>query len=622
MKHRSAIAMAIALWAIPCAGQGAKELLDAGRKEWLRYDTQAHQAPGCSGIAPTLDSARTRTVNGVRIMLSIEAGLTRLHNQIVNCRAPMSGLGEEAYTKAEALFRQATALAPTDPLAFRNLAMVLAEKDRWRDLLGLAREHTLRASNDAWGWLALGLTMHRSGENAGAVFDTAAARMNREDRARMFAFTKLLGHRDSVAYAKARDDARGETERRFWAIADPLWSREGNDPRIEFMARVAYAELRWTVEESNVRGADSPRGEIYIRYGPPQRIIAMRGGEFVGLGQRGGLNAGGEPRALLPGPSDVVTYWDYDNGVTVVFWGAPTFGTVRFPIGDAANVDEFVDIRASTFDNLVTERILDVPSVAVRFRGPADSIDVLIIAHTPMDQIRGAAAANARVRADAWILGLNVPMAYRDSAFVRTSGFERWTFRVVPGQYQYRVEVTAEGANTAARAIRPVNATATGESAFTTRGFGISDMLIATTVQPPRVPSQSVGWTDFSAAPIVAVMQKAATFELLWENYDISARNGQAQYQVAVTVQREKSEGGRIAAAILGFAANALRIDRKDDRVTSRFDRAVAASPVIVDHVSVALGETPPGEYRITLEVTDTATGRKTTRVTSLTIRN
>ena len=625
MKYSCAITIAALLAAAPCGAQNVKDLVESGRKEWLRYDAQANQAPGCDDVPPSLDSARTRhQPGGVPVIVSIEAGLKRIHNALVNCRSPLANSGADSYAKAEAAFRQAYTAAPADPDAFRYLAALLAEKNRWRELEILSRDHTVKAANDPWGWLALGLAMHRSGNaTAGAVFDTAAARMNRDDRARLFSFTKLLERPDSIAYMKAREDARTETERRFWAIADPLWSRDGNDPKTEFLARVAFSELRWTIDDPLVRGADSDRGEIYIRYGPPQRIVAMRGGEFRGNPLRDGLSTRStQGSGVLPGTSDIVTYWDYDNGLTVVFWGLPGFGTARFPAVDGGSIEDVISLRASSFDKLVTERILDIPSVALRFRGAADSVEVLVIAQAPLEEMRSVIGANARVRADVWFLGLNVPTAFRDTVSVRASGVERWSYRVAPATYQYRVEATAEGSSVAARTMGTVNASPLGESSFATRGFGISDIVIATAVQAPRFLNQPARWSDFSAAPIVGVLKRATTFELLWENYDISARNGQAQYEVAVTVQRERSEAGKVAAAILGFAANALRIDRKDDRVVSRFDRSLAAAPIIVDHVSVALGETPPGDYRITLEVTDTATGRKTTRVTALTIRD
>jgi hypothetical protein len=72
---------------------------------------------------------------------------------------------------------------------------------------------------------------------------------------------------------------------------------------------------------------------------------------------------------------------------------------------------------------------------------------------------------------------------------------------------------------------------------------------------------------------------------------------------------------------MLGFAPGALNVQRRDDRVAFRFDLARAAGgPAMVDHVSIALQDTPPGEYALVLEITDLVTGRKVSRATTLTV--
>src|SRR5689334_17306795 len=157
--------------------------------------------------------------------------------------------------------------------------MLLAETSRWTEMASLARARTARQPADPWAWLSLGLAMQRGGKSEAAVgvFDTALTRLDVRERGRLFAFTRILSPPDSIAYSKADTGTRATRERQFWQLADPLWAREGNDPRTEFLARVTFAELRWTVEELNVRGADSDRGEMYIRYGPPNLIVALRG---------------------------------------------------------------------------------------------------------------------------------------------------------------------------------------------------------------------------------------------------------------------------------------------------------------------------------------------------------
>jgi hypothetical protein len=107
---------------------------------------------------------------------------------------------------------------------------------------------------------------------------------------------------------------------------------------------------------------------------------------------------------------------------------------------------------------------------------------------------------------------------------------------------------------------------------------------------------------------------------LLWENYALGSSGGQAQYQVTLTMERQRSGAGRIAARIVGAIASAVRIEQRDDRVVQQFDRTAPVSPAIVDHISVALGDTPAGGYRLTLEISDRATGRKTRRSIDLTL--
>jgi GWxTD domain-containing protein len=174
--------------------------------------------------------------------------------------------------------------------------------------------------------LSLGLALHRIGGYAqtGAVFDSATARLDPAERERLFALGRLLARPDSAAHARRPQVAREAAEHAFWVSADPLWSRGGDDPRAEFMARVTFAELRWTVEERNVRGTESDRGEVYIRYGPPDVILAMRGSAFHGtsISSMGQTRPGANQRQL-PQRSDVVTWWDYDTGISLTFWGAP-----------------------------------------------------------------------------------------------------------------------------------------------------------------------------------------------------------------------------------------------------------------------------------------------------------
>jgi hypothetical protein len=51
-----------------------------------------------------------------------------------------------------------------------------------------------------------------------------------------------------------------------------------------------------------------------------------------------------------------------------------------------------------------------------------------------------------------------------------------------------------------------------------------------------------------------------------------------------------------------------------------RFERAVPHAAAFVDQITVGLSTTPPGDYRVTLRITDRVSGRVSTRSTNLVV--
>jgi GWxTD domain-containing protein len=621
--------------------------LESGRIHWFRYDAEAHRrlylhlsASDSAGLCPhglasSLDSATHWGKTGpdtIMTYLPLKAALNLLHSEMEECTSPLKDAGDGEYRDAEALFREALDAAPDDPRVFRHMAMLLAEKNRWRELTVIARERVARHRDESLALLVLGLASHRDGqqEQAGASFDSAVAHLSPPERARLFSFARLLPHKDSLTYVRAPETARANTERGFWAMADALWSRPGDDPRYEFYARITYAELRWTVEELGVRGADSDRGEIYVRYGPPDTIAVVRGGDYSsekngpmdqsGPGfTRSNPNARDAAAARMPQPSDIVTIWDYNNGLTMVFWGAPGYGTARIPQNDGGLVQEAIDSRSAAFDNLASGRIDEIPLRTARFRAGGDSVELVFLTRVPLAAIHGGSAANAPVKEFAWLFGRDVPNAYRDSMVVEGDGTKAWVYRVPKSMFMYRVEATADGSSVSGRASTWINANSDTVTGFALRGFGMSDVLLAT-IAESRTPTPS-RWRDFDFTPLLGTLPKRSNLEMVWENYELGQRNGQAQYQVTITVQRVRSAAGRIAAQIIGMAASAVGITRRDDRVILQIERATPYAPRIADHIGMALADTPAGTYRVALEINDRTSGRKTSRSTEITIQ-
>jgi GWxTD domain-containing protein len=577
----------------------ADAAVEAGRVYWRKYDALANRWSTVSGRAclftqwldpryfvPTKADSNLPVAGGKRIAQS----------ELLKDAMPLpfDAAGEADYLRAEALFREAYDAQPSFERAYRQLAMLLVDRNRWADLSHVARTRVAVAPWDAWAWLTLGLASQRMGNPrlATAAFDSGLRMLPPADRQRLDRLERVLPLADSARLGNVTDATRAALQRHYWLSADPLWSKQDAEPRIEFLARVTYAELRWTVEEMKVRGADTDRGEVHIRFGPADLI------------------------AVFGPPPDVCTLWAYNVGYLFRFTGQGTFATAKY--GDEEAAAAIMETSPARWDNLPLPRIDSMPTVAARFRAPADSVDVFIATVPPLDAIRKSAEVRGTVRSDFWVLAGGTVPVVRDSTVPAQSGLKTYTLRLPQGNYVYRTEASAEGARVAGRASAVVVAGPDSVTGFTTHGFGISDIVLAT-----RSDATAPGrrWSDVSFTPLLGAATAGSQLALIWETYDLGADASSAHYTVRILLVRQQSLKGRIAARIVGSVAGRVGIDAADDRLSMNFDRNVPHGATLLDNISLSLGETPAGRYRLTVEITDKTTGKVTARSVGLEIR-
>ena len=604
----------------------AESAIEYGRVFWRRYDALNHRRMSTSGIdvGRSISDAMQPVARAANAMQQAAAdaslggsndpggaldilpqtSMKAVHDVIDNTTmalpSDVNGAGD--YAHASDLFFEAYAAAPANPRTFRSVAMLLADSSRWHELESFSQTHLRTIPWDPQGWMALGLALQREGKStpASAAFDSGMSNMMPQERARLDRLERVLRPLDTARTARGGAGDHTALERMYWLFADPLWSREGNESRIEFLARVEFAELRWTVEELNVRGADTDRGDIYIRYGPPDLVAAMApgvNGDFT----------------------DVVTYWLYKSGLMFAFSGMSTYGSARTPQQDMKMVEGIRNAQPVRWDNIAEIKVDTIPVQVARFRGGRDSVDILVAARPNSFVIAKASDVNEPVRDWYWLLlGGTVPV-YFDSSRVDTAGVRSWTRRVAPGAYVYRVEASAHSANRAARSTSQVIANNDPRTGFALRGFSISDLLIATSVD--QAASGAARWSSLHPVPMAGAVPRNTQLSLVWENYDFGQRNNSAEYSVTLTIVRDRSGAGKIAARIVGLLADVAQVTVQGDRVVLKFDRAQPYAAAFADQVDLALGDTPVGFYSLTLEVTDKATGRKSTRAASFAIK-
>ena len=619
----------------------AEALIEQGRVYWRRYDTFANRRiePDAGGFIRSLASDSSRLAGalgaGAPMTLSVSEVVTRLNLATLPLPADLMGAGD--YERAEQLFREAFAASPGDARVFHQLAMVFAAKKRWTELATLSRDRLRRSPNDARALLALGVAMQRTRkvDAARAAFDSALAALDPRARSHLTSMQRVIPTQDEARFARLTTTEREREALRYWTLADPLWSRGGSDAYTEFLARAAYADIRWTVEELGVRGVDSDRGMIHVRYGPPD-VEAVLGpapargdiGDTLASPGTARFGSSNSPGFNTPRPTGVneiaalanlTTLWAYSPGWLIIFRGAPTYATARIPPEDIAIVDSLVRATPASWRNATEETIIDMPTQVARFRGPRDSVDVVIASEPPVAEMREMTGANTLVRTDLWLFGRDVPNAVHDSSSIRTAGARTWKYRVPRGIYEYRVESTADGALLAGRWADRVDATADQQTGFATRGFGISDVLLAGTATPRAGATR---WSDIEVAPTAGTVTKGGQLALVWEEYEFGEADGSAKYSVSVSIERRYKQAiNRLRARVISAFAAMAGVERSDDRVVFRYERSVPYSPTMVDYLTIGLDDSSAGEYRLTLDITDRVTGRTSTRTQRIVIR-
>lgn len=516
--------------------------------------------------------------------------------------------GQREYEGAWKLFAQALEADPGNRRARAGRYTMLIDRKRWEE----ARHETVlrlrSAPCEAMSWLVRGLAAHqlRAEREATLAFDSALACLPPHERERLDALARVLSPKDGREHAQRPAAERAVTERLYWLMSDPLWLTEPNEHRLEYLSRLTAAELRWSVEEFDLRGADTDRGDLLVRYGPPPAVISF------------------PPDPEHTQEMRIRLLWWYTDGVAFIFRMVPGYGIATLHTEYERYVRALRDTIPVSWANLGVEGAIDtIPLQAVRFRGEGDSSDVLIIADIPADSlVRGLDLSRVALEVGLNIFNWRAERIARDSirevidvarADVVTT--RAWRKRLSPGIYLYRVEALQPDAMRGARAASRLELVAAG-------GFGMSDVLAARMIEP-KPASTGARWSDFRVLPMTGVLRRSEPLALLWETYALAADSGVNRYRVSITIEQRDRPGGlaRIGAAIIGGVRAAVgRSSRGEGRVTLSYDREVPAGPVALDYLTVDVGGLDRGQYTVTVDVEDLVAKQRIARSSMVTM--
>lgn len=537
--------------------------------------------------------------------------MVRYYRETLSTVTPATGEG--TFVKATTLFRDALTRDATNARARRHMYMALADHHSWPDLLR-ETDNVLREDPDiVEAWLSRGLAASwlRDYNNAAIAFDNALKRMSTAERARFTNIKRLMAPTVMDPNARMTDslkwDALSAEERRrqetlFWSLADPRQSTRLNEATLEFYARVVFADLRFGSEEFRIRGADSHRGDTYVRYGPPDETMST-----VDMGS-------------------TTIYWLYDKKqLAFTFSMAPSFGTAYIPRADEWSVDSIHSEVPVSWDNMpLAKSTWPMRLRVARFRATADSMDAVVTNTVPVRSLLEGAELAGQLPI-AVQLDVNDPLSRIVGREIRTVNVQAdtlpigingaWVRRLGRGTNVIRVDAEQVDVQRAASATIDV-------SVDTTSGFGLSDLLLGTN---PRSSGSAAParWRDVSIAPTTGAFSWAQPIGVIWEAYDLVPDNGSVRYRVNLTVDRTfKSLLRGLVARVAAFSKNVVERDLRGlGSVSIGFEQLRAAAPTITDFLSIDLNGSVPGTYKLTIEIEDLVAKRKTSRTTTFELR-
>lgn len=498
---------------------------------------------------------------------------------------------------------RATRLDPANVAAWVMLASLRTERGDLAGALAAAEGALGQDPESPEGLAMLGAARWRLGdvEGADSAFRAALPGLPAKVRERFDDIAPLATEADTAYYNRLAPLDRWEYARRFWTEHDPDLATAENEARLEYWARVAQA---WSLWFDTKRHEWDERGEVYVRFGPPEKQVYNPVGMSLD-----------SPVTSLPGalrfPMNVLQ-WQYPSlGMTVNLQDrvlSEYYLLQRYsdrppdpaPDPDSLARRDLVETHGGRglFPSLPPgAKRLPVTGQLARFAGerrprlvatlevPATPADSLVAEYVVMDSTERVVTRGAR--------NLSPSACAADS--VRVADFAS---DLPPGTY--RVGLTVRGARGRGSLRLPVTL-APPDSAL-----ALSDLVV--TCGTPVPAEAAVRLAANPSARVAAGDPLTAYVEI----YGLATgADGQSRFEIGWTVRSEERDPRIWLQRALQprTAAPSIEATRRETN----------AGPLRRQFVSVPVQSLPPGRYRLEVVVCDLLSGEETSGRASFT---
>jgi GWxTD domain-containing protein len=451
-----------------------------------------------------------------------------------NLAQPIENSAEVDRKDAEEYFRRALVSLPTHAPSMIALMGLLYDQRRYDEMRRVGAPLAAIDTAPPRLLMAMGLATYKLAmlKQADTLFTRAVARFSIAERLELTNLGRITRVGDSVRIDGLNDADRARTDSAFWEAADPLLATPENEARLEYMARLAFSDLRFSDDDLRQVGWKTDRGLIVARYGEPP-VVAT----FAPSSDADARDAVGR----------VVTVWYYPRtDREFVFTGPPAMNFAIFAGNHRGYTEQNREDAPFLLDNLPIALAMDtMPVQIVRFRGPtAKRGELLIAASLPTDHLyktaeidRGTLETSVRIGPLAEMrlahidtMSVTIPVAKRaQRVWVDTLN--------AGGDYRVRVEMRDPALANAGRA----HADLTMLAADTTK-LATSDLMMA--YRRTATNASDGRWRERGLVPMAElVVAPRDTFTVYWEMYGLRPDNERrVKYEVRLVISIEQIE--------------------------------------------------------------------------------
>jgi len=429
---------------------------------------------------------------------------------------------------------------------------------------------------------------------------------------------------------------------RYWTSQDPRYLTTFNERKLEHFSRLVYADLLYGAPDVNLRGWETQRGKILVRYGPPVADVVIIPKSSSGI-ERSGF---AEETATVEARSRGEMFDDFnmeDEANTFNVWIYPDFqfvfedpfrtGEFRLYSPSASEIsqggipwiNDYSIKAAETFREVPEQytyeapgRQIEVPYLVTSFKGDGGNTEVYVNYGIPINEYDASQdVLNITANAGTFLVGSNREMlverrrtiyGLRTQQIAQFDGTNLWVDTQLmaspPGTHDLSVEFeTASGATVAVqrREVTIPN--------FETDQLAVSDVMLAYNIEDVFGEEDDASGSDvirnglaITPAPW-SVFSPQRPIYIYFEMYNLEkGADGQTRYEVeAILAPKENSKGVRGLLNRLGNRKRGVSVSLPPGSSSESDENQY----LVLDATTM-----DTGLYTLTLEVRDLITGR------------